>query len=334
MTMQLTKATRQKTKIKLGLAGVSGSGKTYSALLLAKGIAGSWDKIAVIDTENGSADLYAHLGDYNTITLEAPYSPERYIEAIETCEKAGMEVIVIDSMTHEWAGTGGCLEIQEKLGGRYQDWAKVKPRHRKFLDKILSSNCHVITTVRSKQDYAMSVENGKSKVTKLGLKQVTEEGFEYELTISFDVSQNHLTTTSKDRTGVFVDKPEFVVTEATGKTIKKWTEKGIEPTAAPAKDVKEAAPQEGETKFIDTPEGKSLSKRYFATAKDAGVEAMKAKKAVKDQYKLDSYTEVTEQQLSSMLNAMEKRKAKMQPEEVQDLDLDDILGELDEEGKI
>ena len=127
--MQLTKATRKKAKIRLGLSAVSGAGKTYSGLLIAKGICGDWNKIAVIDSENNSADLYAHLGEYNVLPIAAPFAPEKYVEAIKACEKAGMEVIIIDSITHEWDGKGGCLEIVESLGGKYQDWAKVTPRH-------------------------------------------------------------------------------------------------------------------------------------------------------------------------------------------------------------
>jgi len=134
--MQLKKAQKKQVKLKMGISGASGFGKTYSALLLAYGITGSWDKIAVIDTENESASLYSDLGDYNVLPVNAPYSPERYIEAINTCVDANMEVIIIDSMTHEWDGEGGCLDIQSKLGGRYQDWAKVTPRHNAFIQKI------------------------------------------------------------------------------------------------------------------------------------------------------------------------------------------------------
>ena len=146
--MQLRKATRQKAKIRLGLSAVSGGGKTYSAILIAKGLCGDLSKVAVIDTENNSADLYADLGDYSVLPLEAPFTPENYIQAIKACEAAGMEVIIIDSITHEWEGKGGCLQIQEQLGGKYQDWAKVTPRHQAFIDAILQSSCHVITTVR------------------------------------------------------------------------------------------------------------------------------------------------------------------------------------------
>src|SRR4249919_2153033 len=113
--MQLQKATRKKSKLRLNISGPSGSGKTFSALLMAKGLTGSWDKIAVIDTENGSASLYDHLGSFQTIDLQEPFSPERYIEAIDMCIKAGMECIIIDSSSHEWSGPGGCLEINERL---------------------------------------------------------------------------------------------------------------------------------------------------------------------------------------------------------------------------
>jgi adenylylsulfate kinase-like enzyme len=102
--MELRHATRKQTKIKLALQGPAGSGKTYSALLLAFGLTNAWNNIAIIDTENHSADLYAHLGNFNVLSLDKPFCPERYIEAIELCEKAGMEVIILDSITHEWDG--------------------------------------------------------------------------------------------------------------------------------------------------------------------------------------------------------------------------------------
>ena len=123
--MKLIKAERHQIKLRLGLSGASGFGKTYSALLLAFGISNDWKKIAIIDTENGSASLYSHLGDYNTLTLDEPFNPERYIQAIETCEKSAIEVIIIDSISHEWNGKGGCLELHEQLGGRFQDWSKI-----------------------------------------------------------------------------------------------------------------------------------------------------------------------------------------------------------------
>ena len=226
--MQLRKATRKKAKIRLGLSAVSGGGKTYSAILVAKGLCGDLSRVAVIDTENGSADLYAHLGEYNVLPLTPPFAPERYIEAIRACEKAGMEVIIIDSISHEWDGKGGCLEIVESLGGKYQDWAKVTPRHQAFLEAILHSPCHVITTVRRKQDYEMVKEGNKVKVEKAGLKEVTREGFEYELTINLEMDTNHMATASKDRTNLFMGKPAFLPSEKTGEIIAQWCEQGEE----------------------------------------------------------------------------------------------------------
>jgi hypothetical protein len=166
MTFQIVTAQRQKAKLRIGLSGPSGSGKTYSALLMASGLASSWDKICLIDTENGSGELYSNLGPYNVLTLTAPFSPERYIEAIKAAEAAGMEVIIIDSVTHEWDGKGGALEINEHLaqakykGNTWAAWSETTPRHQKFIDTIVQSPVHVITTVRNKQE-TMQTEEGR-----------------------------------------------------------------------------------------------------------------------------------------------------------------------------
>jgi len=229
--MKLKKAQRKKVKLKVGFSGASGFGKTYSALLMAYGVTGDWTKIAVIDTENGSADLYSDLGEYNTITMAPPFSPERYIEAIKTCQDAGIELVIIDSITHEWDGEGGCLEIVDKLGGRFQDWAKVTPRHKKFIDAILQAPMHIFTTVRRKQDYEMvKNDKGKATVQKTGTKEITREGFEYELTLNFElVNDNHMAKASKDRTGLYMNKPEFVITSETGKQLIEWANSGVDP---------------------------------------------------------------------------------------------------------
>lgn len=268
--MQLRKASRKKAKIRLGLSAPSGFGKTYSALKIAKGLVGDWEKIAVIDTENGSADLYCHLGDYNVIPLTAPYTPERYTEAIAACIKGGMECIIIDSITHEWDGKGGCLEIVEKLGGKYQDWAKVTPRHQAFLEAITTSPVHMITTVRRKQDYEMTKgSDGKIKVEKGGLKEITREGFEYELTLNLEIiNEHHYAKAGKDRTGLFAGNPEFVPSEKTGELIRDWCELGI--------DAEEMARKEAEEKE------KALNESVQAAIKEIkkckGVEEMSALK--------------------------------------------------------
>jgi len=226
--MQLKQSERKQVKLRLGLSGASGFGKTKSALLLAYGMTGDWSKIAVIDTENSSASLYSDLGNFKVLDLSAPYSPERYIQAIDLCEKSNISVIIIDSASHEWNGSGGCLDIHEKLGGRFQDWANVTPRHQAFIDKILQSQCHIITTTRRKMDYSLDVgSNGKTQVVKHGTKEITRDGFEYELTVNFElINENHLAKASKDRTSLFANKPEFVITIETGRKILEWCNSG------------------------------------------------------------------------------------------------------------
>ncbi len=221
--MEIHKAERRQVKIKLGLQGPSGSGKTYSSLLMANGITGNWSKVAIIDTENYSADLYSHLGNYNVLSLGSPFSPEHYIEAIRICERAGMEVIIIDSISHEWEGTGGILETHGNMpGNSFTNWSKLTPRHNSFIQAMLQSPCHIIATIRSKQDYVLNERNGKYVPEKVGLKGVTREGLDYEFTIVFDLDIKHYAQASKDRTGLFMDKPLLILSEKTGQRLKGW----------------------------------------------------------------------------------------------------------------
>ena len=222
--MHLQKASRKKAKIKMGLMGPSGSGKTMGAVLTAFGICGDWSKVAIVDTENHSADLYAHIGSYNVLSLSAPFTPEKYIQAIELCEKAGMEVIIIDSVTHEWENL---LEYHSSLqGNSFTNWNKITPRHNYFVQKILQSPCHIISTVRTKQDYVLQEKNGKMIPEKVGLKSVQRDGLDYEMTLVFDIDMKNHATASKDRTGLFFGKPEHKLTVETGKLIKDWCNSG------------------------------------------------------------------------------------------------------------
>lgn len=226
--MELQKAQRKQAVIKMGLQGPSGSGKTYSALLLAYGLVKDWDKIACIDSENFSASLYSHLGDYSVVQIGPPFSPAKYIEAIELCESAGMEVIIIDSISHEWDGAGGILDVHSNMmGNSFTNWSRVTPMHNSFVNKILQSPAHIIATIRSKQDYVLSERNGKVVPEKVGLKGVTRDGMDYELTIVFDIDIKHHAAASKDRTGLFSDKPTIIITDATGELIKDWCMSGF-----------------------------------------------------------------------------------------------------------
>jgi len=244
--MKLHTAKRNQVKLRLGLSGASGFGKTYSALLLAFGITNNWSKIAIIDTENSSSNLYAHLGNFNVLSLNDTYSPEKYIGAIRACENASMEVIIIDSITQEWNGKEGCLQIHEKLGGRFQDWGLVTRRHQDFMDAILNCSCHIITTVRSKVGYSMDMgSNGKTRVVKHGLKPITREGLDYEMTLFFElINDKHLAKASKDRTNLFSSKPEFIINAATGKKLIQWCNEGTSFEVA-MKEIKECTTVDG-----------------------------------------------------------------------------------------
>lgn len=228
--MLLQRASRQQTKIKLSLAGASGSGKTYSALLIAYGICKDWSKIAVIDTENFSASLYANLGDFNVINIQEPYNPEKYVKAIGLCYSEGMEVIIVDSITHEWTGKGGCLDLHEKETARmkipnsFTAWASITPRHQDFIDAIIQCPLHVICTIRSKSEYILTERNGKSVPQKVGMSPITRDGFEFEVSVALELDQNHQAFCSKDRTGLFADKNPFVITPETGERLINWSQ--------------------------------------------------------------------------------------------------------------
>ena len=226
--MQLQKATRRQSKIKLSLSGSSGSGKTYSALLLAYGLCSDWSKIAVIDSENSSASLYAHLGAYQVVNLNAPFSPESYIDAIALCERSGIDVIIIDSASHEWNGKGGCLDLHEKETSRmripnsFTAWASITPRHQAFVDAIIQSQCHIISNIRSKTEYVVTERNGRQVPQKVGMAPITRDGFEFEVSIHFELDHEHKAFCSKDRTGLFMDKEPFIISPNTGIRILDW----------------------------------------------------------------------------------------------------------------
>ena len=224
MNLQIRKSSREQVKMKMSLCGPSGSGKTYSSLLLALGLCSDWTKICLIDTENGSADLYAHLGDFNVVRMSAPFSPEKYIACLELCEKEGLEVVIIDSISHCWEFL---IEAHSNMvGNSFANWSKITPRHNAFVQKILQSSFHVVTTMRTKTDYVLNQKDNKMVPEKVGLRTIQRDGVDYEFTLVFDLDIKHHATASKDRTNMFIDKPEFTVSEETGKKILEWTRQG------------------------------------------------------------------------------------------------------------
>jgi hypothetical protein len=228
MALEFTPAVRTQAKLRIGISGPSGSGKTTAALTVATGLGG---RIAVIDTERGSASLYSDQFSFDTLTLGPPYAPERFIEAIKAAEKAGYDVIVIDSATHEWNGSGGCCDLNDALaasryrGNTWSAWSETTPRHRAFIDAMLQSSAHIIATLRSKTE---TVQGDDKKVRKVGMKAEQRDGIEYEFTVVFDLEHaNHLAAATKDRTRMFRD-PAVVTTE-TGVALRQWLESGTPP---------------------------------------------------------------------------------------------------------
>jgi len=218
--MELKQSERKNSKIKVAMQGSSGSGKTYSALLVAHGITNDWNKICIIDTENGSANLYAHLGAYKVLSLDTPFSPERYIQAINTCEQSDIEVIIIDSISHCWENL--LASHAAMLGNSFVNWNKITPRYNSFIQKILQSNCHIICTMRTKQDYNLIEKNGKMTPEKAGIKAIMREGIDYEFTIVMNMDLKHQAKVTKDRTGIFNGQSEFIPSVETGKVILDW----------------------------------------------------------------------------------------------------------------
>jgi hypothetical protein len=219
-----TKAVRTATKIKMAITGPSGSGKTYSALSIAKGIT---DKIALLDTEAASASLYSDIFNFDTITLSAPFEPKRFIEIIKAAEKAGYELLIIDSLSHSWSGEGGALQKKEQLDARsgrqnaFTNWASVKKEQNELKEAILQSKMHIIVTLRAKQEHALTSDGNKNKVEKLGMAPIAEPGLEYEYSILFELAMNHEAVAGKDRTGLF-DGQIFKPTPQIGEKIKNW----------------------------------------------------------------------------------------------------------------
>lgn len=234
------RAKRHAVKLRLALMGPAGSGKTYSALRIAKGLGG---RVAMIDTERGSGELYADLHEYDVLQLHPPFSPEKYINAILAAEQSNYDVLIIDSLSHAWAGPGGVLDIQDKVAkstrNSFSAWREVTPQHNALVDTILASPCHVIATLRTKTAYEVQQDNGKAKVVKVGLAPVQRDGLEYEFTLVLDLAiEGHVAYATKDRTKLF-DGAYFTPSEDTGLALATWlmaapVESSPQQPAAPA----------------------------------------------------------------------------------------------------
>ena len=240
LAMAFQKAKREQIWAKILLNSPSGGGKSYSALRLATGMARKCgSRVAAIDTENGRIRYYANEFDFDDMQLAEPYSPEKYIEAIDEAVKAGYKVLVVDSISHEW---NFCLDLVNNMPGSnsYTKWKSVTPRHNAFMEKILQAPIHIIATVRGKDEYVLEDTNGKKVPKKVGLGYTQRDGAEFNYTVTLNLDQStHRFSATKDNTHLFEDRYD-VLTEADGEAIYDWANSGEVPapktknTAAPA----------------------------------------------------------------------------------------------------
>lgn len=241
-----TKATKSQSRGRIAFMGSSGSGKTYTSLKVAKVLA-QGGKVAVIDSERGSASKYASIFDFDVLNLEA-FSPEVYIEAILAAEKAGYAVCVIDSLTHAWSGVGGALEMVDQAVARsrssnsFAAWREVTPVHNRLVDTMLRSRCHIITTMRTKTEYVIEEDaRGKKTPRKIGMAPIQRDGMEYEFDIVGDMDADNRLIISKTRC------PELrrAVIETPGEefaqTILNWLTDGVEAPEPPKTEFKPPA---------------------------------------------------------------------------------------------
>lgn len=212
-----SKAVKTAAKLRLAIMGPSGSGKTYSALAIGTVLA-EGKPVAVIDTEHGSAAKYADTFAFDVAEMHAPFHPEKFIKAIAEATEAGYGVLIIDSLSHAWSGTGGVLDLvdeaakRSKSGNTYTAWKEGTPIHNKLIDAIVQSGIHIIVTMRSKTEYVLTTnDKGRQMPQKVGMAPVQRDNTEYEFDVVFDMDIENNAIVSKSRcsalTGRVIAKP-------------------------------------------------------------------------------------------------------------------------------
>lgn len=212
--MEFKPATKTQARARVALIGPSGAGKTYSALAIATHLG---TNIGLIDTEHGTASKYADDFSFNTLDLRPPYEPQRYVEAIHAAEKAGFDVLVVDSLSHAWTGVGGALDMHDRAtaadrsGNSYTAWRQVTPHHNALIEAMLACSCHLIVTMRAKQAHVQEKDEktGRTVIRKLGMEAVQREGMEYEFDVVGDMDMDHRLIVSKTRCKA-LDAAQFI----------------------------------------------------------------------------------------------------------------------------
>lgn len=253
MTIKIVKAARKSVPMLISVAGPSGSGKTYSSLLLAAGLAGEGGRVGFLDTENGRGSMYADSpgikaalpNGYGIAEMRAPFEPQKFLDAVAAFEKAECNVLVIDSMTHEWEGVGGCTDIAEnnKLRGM-PNWAKAKMAHKAMMNNLLASKMHIIFCLRAREKVKIAKIEGKEQVIQLGMQAVQEKNFVYEMTLSLMMDEmTKLPTITKcpePLLPLFSGK-QSLITKEMGVKLGEWAKSGTQLPKISTDDLKQQA---------------------------------------------------------------------------------------------
>jgi hypothetical protein len=237
--MQFTRATMSQSCLRLALLGPPGSGKTYTALTFAHELRQPTQSIALIDAERGSASKYADTFDFDVLNLDT-FSPQTYIDAIDTARRAGYPVLIIDSLSHAWSGKDGALEQVDRAakrnqGNSFAGWRDVTPLHNRMLDAILAYPGHVIVTMRVKVEWVVEKDprTGKNVPRKVGMAPIQREGMEYEFDVVGDMSVEHDFVITKSRCSLLADqvfhRPGREVTDV----LKRWLAGNGKPAQQP-----------------------------------------------------------------------------------------------------
>lgn len=227
-TNPFKRATKSQAKLRMAIMGPSGSGKTYTSLSVAAALASATSKVAVIDTEHGSASKYGDKFTFDVLEL-SDYHPQQYIDAIHAAGEGSYDVLVIDSLSHAWNGAGGVLEIVDRAARRsdskntFAAWRDATPLHNQLVEALLSVPLHLITTMRSKTEYVLERdERGKMTPRKVGLAPVQREGMEYEFDVVAEMDMKNTLYVTKTRISRLAGKVIPYPDAALGETLKAW----------------------------------------------------------------------------------------------------------------
>jgi ABC-type oligopeptide transport system ATPase subunit len=316
MTLEFKKAVKSRARLRLALVGPSGSGKTYSAMAIARGLNPN-GRIAVIDTERGSASKYADLFNFDVLEM-ASFSPANYVDAMKAAENAGYDIIIIDSLTHAWSGKGGALEMvdaavaRSKSANSFGAWREVTPAHNAMVEAIVSSPCHVIATMRSKTEYIVEPDprTGRNVPRKIGMAPIQRDGLEYEFDVVGDIDLEHRLIVTKSRIPLLADSVVTKPNQAFGAIMAAWLEG--KPSAQPepmiglpklieAAPAVEPAPVEA-TRKPTLATGKQLAEiRSLGSAAGVGAEFYES---VKTRFNVKQSQELTKQQAALLIDEL------------------------------